>query len=57
MPISEDGIAEACTENANKERYDGEGCLAGCYSALIILVPCLYFEFVYSEKKRKTEES
>jgi len=53
MPISEDGIAEACTENANEERYDGEGCLAGCYSALIILVPGLYFEFVYQSKEKK----
>ena len=53
MPISEDGFAEACTENANEERYDGEGCLAGCYSALIILVPGLYFEFVYQSKEKK----
>jgi len=53
MPISEDGIAEACAKHANDERYDGEGCLAGCYSALIILVPGLYFVFVYQSKEKE----
>ena len=46
MPISEDGIAEARTEHANDERYDGECCLALRYSALIILVPGLILVFI-----------